>query len=60
MEGNGALFAREDVVEAAWAVGRTNRAGVNLPARKLGPPGADGMLTAAVGWFNPTPGKRQL
>jgi glucose-6-phosphate 1-dehydrogenase len=59
MAGDGALFTREDAVEAAWAV-------VD-PALKFhhrvrpykrdswGPKEADALVSSAGGWYNPTP-----
>lgn len=57
MAGNGALFTREDAVEAAWAVvdpvlTRHRRA---LPYRRgsWGPKEADALIAADGGWHNP-------
>ena len=59
MAGDGALFTREDAVEAAWAVVdpvlQTHHRGSALPARKLGPEEADAIIAANGGWHNPSP-----
>jgi glucose-6-phosphate 1-dehydrogenase len=59
MAGDGALFTREDAVEAAWAVvdpvlETHHRA---HPYRRLswGPKAADALIAPDVGWYNPTP-----
>jgi glucose-6-phosphate 1-dehydrogenase len=59
MAGNGALFTRQDAVEAAWAVvdpvlEKHSRA---IPYRKgsWGPKEADALIAADGGWRNPTP-----
>jgi len=58
MIGDGALFAREDAVEAAWAVvdpvlKKYSRV---LPYKRAtwGPEAADALIAAAGGWHNPT------
>jgi glucose-6-phosphate 1-dehydrogenase len=57
MIGDGALFTREDAVEAAWAV--VNRVLTNhspaLPYRRgtWGPKAADALLADHRGWHNP-------
>jgi glucose-6-phosphate 1-dehydrogenase len=58
MIGDGALFAREEAVEAAWAVvdpvlKKHSRA---LPYKRAtwGPAAADALISAAGGWHNPT------
>jgi len=58
MNGNGALFAREDAVEAAWAVvdrviKKHPRA---LPYKRhtWGPKAADRLIAASSHWHNPT------
>jgi glucose-6-phosphate 1-dehydrogenase len=63
MEGDGALFTREDAVEAAWAVVdpvlkhpppvRAYRQG------SWGPREADAMIAAEGGWHNPVPGGKE-
>jgi glucose-6-phosphate 1-dehydrogenase len=58
MAGNGALFTREDVVEAAWTVVDRvlkNHARVR-PYRRgsWGPKEADALIAAHGGWHNPT------
>jgi glucose-6-phosphate 1-dehydrogenase len=59
MIGDGALFTREDAVEAAWAVvdpvlKNHPRA---LPYKRLGwgPKEADALITSGGGWHNPSP-----
>jgi glucose-6-phosphate 1-dehydrogenase len=59
MRGAGALFAREDAVEAAWAVVEPvlHEHG---PARRYergswGPPEGDALIAADGGWQNPAP-----
>jgi glucose-6-phosphate 1-dehydrogenase len=57
MNGDGALFSREDAVEAAWkVVDRVLK--VHHPARPYkrgtwGPKAADAMIAADGGWHNP-------
>lgn len=58
MIGDGALFAREDAVEAAWTVvdpvlKKHSRV---LPYKRAtwGPTAADALIAAAGGWHNPT------
>jgi glucose-6-phosphate 1-dehydrogenase len=59
MNGDGALFTREDAVEAAWAV--VDRVLKNHhPVRPYkrstwGPKAADAMIAAQGGWHNPDP-----
>jgi glucose-6-phosphate 1-dehydrogenase len=57
MDGNGALFAREDAVEVAWAVVEPvlDRHGPALlyPRGSWGPQAADALIAADGGWFNP-------
>jgi glucose-6-phosphate 1-dehydrogenase len=59
MNGDGALFTREDAVEAAWAV--VDRVLKNHhPVRSYkrgtwGPKAADAMIAAQGGWHNPDP-----
>ncbi len=59
MKGDGALFTREDAVEAAWAV--VDRVLKNHhPVRPYkrgtwGPKAADAMIAAQGGWHNPDP-----
>ena len=61
MAGNGALFTREDAVEAAWAV--VNPVLKNhhqvLPYRRhsWGPKQAATLIAADGSWFNPAPGQ---
>jgi glucose-6-phosphate 1-dehydrogenase len=61
MAGDGALFTREDAVEAAWAVVDPvldNHRPVR-PYRRhgWGPKDADALIAADGGWHNPTPDK---
>ena len=62
MAGDGALFTREDAVEAAWAVVEPvlkNPHRVRAYRRgSWGPPEADALTAAAGGWHNPMPGKQ--
>ena len=57
MAGDGALFTREDAVEAAWAVVEPvllNRApAVPYPKGSWGPPEADALMAPGDGWSNP-------
>jgi len=54
MTGDATLFARQDVVEAAWAIVDPTLAGKNPPIAydcgSWGPPEADGLVAAAGGW----------
>jgi glucose-6-phosphate 1-dehydrogenase len=58
MTGNGALFTREDAVEAAWAVVDPvlkTHPRVRLYKRHTwGPKGADAIIAADGGWHNPS------
>ena len=55
--GNGALFTREDVVEAAWAavepVLKKHRAVLPYARGSWGPKAADELIARDGGWFNP-------
>jgi glucose-6-phosphate 1-dehydrogenase len=57
MSGAGALFAREDAVEAAWAVVDPvleNHPPVHLyPPGSWGPPQGDALIAADGGWHKP-------
>ncbi|HRX88152.1 MAG TPA: glucose-6-phosphate dehydrogenase [Steroidobacteraceae bacterium] len=57
MGGDGALFAREDSIEAAWAVVEpilTQHHGcVRYPRGSWGPAEADALIAAHGGWHNP-------
>jgi glucose-6-phosphate 1-dehydrogenase len=59
MHGDGALFAREDSIEAAWAVVdrvlRRHRPVVPYARGSWGPPEAEKLIAAAGGWRNPIP-----
>ena len=59
MDGDGALFAREGAIEAAWAVVEPvliehPRAEIYAPG-SWGPPAADQLIAADGGWRNPQP-----
>lgn len=61
MAGNGALFAREECLEAAWAVldpvlTKHHQATRYKPG-SWGPKAANALITAGGGWHNPMPGK---
>jgi len=60
MAGNGALFTREDTVEAAWAVvdGVLTKHHTALPYKRgtWGPKSADALIAAHGRWHNPMPG----
>ncbi|MGB5986061.1 MAG: glucose-6-phosphate dehydrogenase [Desulfobacterales bacterium] len=57
MAGEGALFTREDAVEAAWAVVdpvlKTHRAVHSYKPGSWGPKQADALIAANGGWHNP-------
>ena len=59
MAGDGALFTREDAVEAAWAVVdpvlKTHRPARPYKRRSWGPKEADALIAADGGWHNPRP-----
>jgi len=59
MAGDGALFTREDAVEAAWAVVdrvlKTHRRVRSYKPGSWGPKEADALITADGGWRNPVP-----
>jgi glucose-6-phosphate 1-dehydrogenase len=63
MAGDGALFTREDAVEAAWAVVEPvlkNPPRVRAYRRgSWGPQEADALTAAQGGWRNPLPGEKQ-
>ncbi len=63
MAGNGALFTREDAVEAAWAVVDPvlNNHHPARPYRRdgWGPKEADALIAADGSWHNPLPGGAQ-
>jgi glucose-6-phosphate 1-dehydrogenase len=58
MDGSGALFTREDAVEAAWAVVEPvlteHSAAVPYPRGSWGPAEADALIAPDGHWFNPT------
>lgn len=59
LAGDGALFTREDAVEAAWAVVdpvlTRHRKARPYRRRSWGPEEADAMITSSGGWYNPSP-----
>ena len=59
MDGNGALFTREDAVEAAWAVVdpvlRKHRPAAPYRRGGWGPAQADTLIAGDGGWHNPLP-----
>jgi glucose-6-phosphate 1-dehydrogenase len=61
MAGDGALFTREDAVEAAWAVVdpvlKNHRPVRPYRRHSWGPKEADALIAAAGGWHNPAPDK---
>ena len=61
MVGNGALFTREDAVEAAWSVVdpvlRKHRRVQTYRRHSWGPKQADTLIAAHGGWHNPAPGE---
>ena len=64
MAGNGALFIRQDAVEAAWAVVEpvlNAHPAVHLyPRQSWGPEQADALLGVDGRWFNPLPEHEQI
>jgi glucose-6-phosphate 1-dehydrogenase len=61
MAGNGALFTREDAVEAAWAVVdpvlKNHHRIFPYRRHSWGPRQADALIAADGSWHNPTPGR---
>ena len=59
MTGDGALFTREDAVEAAWAVVdpvlKTHHRVRPYKRGSWGPKEADAFIAADGGWHNPSP-----
>jgi glucose-6-phosphate 1-dehydrogenase len=59
MAGDGALFTREDTVEAAWAVVdpvlNNHRPVSPYRRHSWGPKEADALIAVDGGWHNPTP-----
>ena len=59
--GDGALFTREDAVEAAWAavdpVLRKHHRVIPYRRHSWGPKQADALIAADGGWHNPMPGQ---
>jgi glucose-6-phosphate 1-dehydrogenase len=59
MSGDGALFTREDSVEAAWAVVdpviKTHHRTLFYKRRSWGPKEAEALIAADGGWHNPDP-----
>jgi len=64
MAGDGALFAREDAVEAAWAavdrVLKTHRRVRPYKPGSWGPKEADALIAADGGWHNPVLGEETV
>ncbi len=62
MAGNGALFANQDAVEAAWAVVDPvlldHHAALPYEPGSWGPQAADALIEGDGGWHNPTPEQR--
>jgi glucose-6-phosphate 1-dehydrogenase len=62
MSGDGALFTREDAVEAAWAavdpVLKTHSRALPYKRGTWGPKQADALIAAHGRWHNPTPDNR--
>ena len=63
MAGNGALFIRQDAVEAAWAavepILENHPPALPYRCRSWGPTEADELIREDGGWFNPLPGTRR-
>jgi glucose-6-phosphate 1-dehydrogenase len=61
MAGNGALFTREDAVEAAWVVVdpvlTKHRQAKPYKRGSWGPKEADRLIADDDGWHNPIPGR---
>jgi glucose-6-phosphate 1-dehydrogenase len=59
MAGDGALFTREDAVEAAWAVVdpvlKHHHRALPYKRRSWGPKQADAIIASGRGWHNPSP-----
>ena len=59
MNGNGALFTREDAVEAAWTVIepvlKSHRRSIPYKRGSWGPKEADALIATDGGWHNPLP-----
>jgi glucose-6-phosphate 1-dehydrogenase len=57
MAGDGALFTREDAVEAAWAVIdpvlKTHLRAIPYKRHSWGPKEADKLIATDGGWYNP-------
>jgi glucose-6-phosphate 1-dehydrogenase len=57
MAGDGALFTREDAIEAAWAVVdpvlKTHHRVLPYKRRSWGPKNADALIASDGGWYNP-------
>ena len=58
MTGDGALFTREDAVEAAWAVVdpvlKNHPRSLPYKRHSWGPKGADAIIGSDCGWHNPS------
>ena len=61
LNGDGALFTREDAVEAAWAVVdpvlTRHHPAQPYPCGSWGPPQADAIIAHGEHWHNPLPKK---
>ena len=59
MTGDGALFTREDAVEAAWTVVdpvlKTHHRALPYKRGSWGPKEADEIIASDAGWYNPSP-----
>ncbi len=62
MSGQGALFTREDAVEAAWAVVnpvlKNHPKALPYPRGSWGPKAADRLIAKNGGWHNPSPAQK--
>jgi glucose-6-phosphate 1-dehydrogenase len=59
MAGDGALFSREDAIEAAWAVVdpvlKTHPPARPYKRGSWGPKGANALIVSGGRWYNPKP-----
>ena len=62
MSGQGALYTREDAVEAAWAVVdpvlKNHPKALPYPRGSWGPKAADRLIAKNGGWHNPSPAQK--
>jgi len=62
MAGDGALFTREDAIEAAWAVVdpvlKTHHRSLPYKRGTWGPKQAEAIIASDGGWYNPRPGEQ--